>query len=76
MMTLGTSGSSGKAAAKAAAAFALAREDSQKSGVKGWGKEETCRRHFSEQISLDSRITVYLRCGLLSPEDERKGLEV
>ena len=44
-MTLGTCGSSGKARA----ASALAREDSQKSGVNGW---ETQTTSFSEQISL------------------------
>jgi hypothetical protein len=55
-MTLGTCGSSGKARA----ASALAREDSQKSGVNGW---ETQTTSLFEQISLhESHDSVLTMC--------------
>jgi len=50
-MTLGTCGSSGKAAA----ACALAREDSQKSGVNGWEAQKTS---LLSRFRYISRMTV------------------
>lgn len=67
-MTLGTCGSSGKARA----ASALAREDSQKSGVNGW---ETQTTSFLSRFRYMNRMTASLRCVFLAPEGERKDLE-